>query len=704
MAFWRHKNHAASEIELALLEPRVENESRAQDEHATGSVAEHEAAQAQNPDFFIVIRELREPLHRIQGWRSSAKMFFWGTLLVFLVNTAATIWSATRRQAGGLSIAHTGDCERISEWGTGLHVVINLFSAVLLSGSNFIMQCLSGPTRDDMDKAHAAGHWMDVGIPSFRNLRLITRPRVLTWFLLLFSSLPIHLFYNAAVLKSIQSTTTSYKVTVVGSDLAGYKTSTNGSYQLASGTVNVIPALVSAGYPRNVKQDDFHVMAPQECITEYTGSELRYGDLVVLTMNDTDPGTEATGAGQNIWWTASVESPTDSPSWMAPNAGITSSGWVLVHESRSVTVQACVAQNYRCHLLFSTHALGVVVLCNACKLVAIFLAMRFCKDMLLSSGDAVASFLDVPEVDAKHDCLVSIGEVAKPPMHSPRQPNMQLPRRLSAIGWKHLLGTVSLWTTLLGVIGMLLTLATRSTQSEGFEEDPIDTSLFMRMCSLGFGRVDPRARSTISFSSGINGSLQASLMTNTPQLLLSWSYLIWNRYMTAVFMGVEWNEFYRRRKPLRVTSPHKVSLGQQRSTHWLQLPLRYSIPMIALSAFLHWLASQALFPILANFSETTGSELYVGYSGLPMLVGIVLVVILVFLTTVYSIGFHRSPMPVAGTCSMAIAAACRCPEQDVNAAVLPVRWGDVSGKSDDVGHCCLTSFSVRELEPQRFYR
>lgn len=47
------------------------------------------------------------------------------------------------------------------------------------------------------------------------------------------------------------------------------------------------------------------------------------------------------------------------------------------------------------------------------------------------------------------------------------------------------------------------------------------------------------------------------------------------------------------RKALRVTTPQ----GQQRAIYWLQLPFKYSIPLIATSATLHWLISQALFLI-----------------------------------------------------------------------------------------------------------
>jgi hypothetical protein len=52
-------------------------------------------------------------------------------------------------------------------------------------------------------------------------------------------------------------------------------------------------------------------------------------------------------------------------------------------------------------------------------------------------------------------------------------------------------------------------------------------------------------------------------------------------------------------------------------------------------------------------------------------------------------------MPVAASCSLALAAAAHRPADDVDAAVLPVRWGEVGAMGDaDVGHCCFTSREV----------
>ncbi|KAL4756921.1 uncharacterized protein BDW70DRAFT_164005 [Aspergillus foveolatus] len=46
------------------------------------------------------------------------------------------------------------DCSITSNWTTGMHLVINV---ILLAASNYVMQCLSAPSRADIDKAHQKG-------------------------------------------------------------------------------------------------------------------------------------------------------------------------------------------------------------------------------------------------------------------------------------------------------------------------------------------------------------------------------------------------------------------------------------------------------------------------------------------------------------------------------------------------------------------
>jgi hypothetical protein len=66
-------------------------------------------------------------------------------------------------------------------------------STVLLSGSNYCMQCLSAPSREEVNAAHAKGKWLDIGIPSVHNLKSISMKKVGLWWCLGLSSVPLHL-------------------------------------------------------------------------------------------------------------------------------------------------------------------------------------------------------------------------------------------------------------------------------------------------------------------------------------------------------------------------------------------------------------------------------------------------------------------------------------------------------------------------------
>ena len=49
------------------------------------------------------------------------------------------------------------------------------------------MQVISSPTRKEVDLAHQRGRWLDVGIPSTRNLMGISWTRIVMWGILALS-------------------------------------------------------------------------------------------------------------------------------------------------------------------------------------------------------------------------------------------------------------------------------------------------------------------------------------------------------------------------------------------------------------------------------------------------------------------------------------------------------------------------------------
>ncbi|KAF3912443.1 hypothetical protein ABW20_dc0102814 [Dactylellina cionopaga] len=193
------------------------------------------------------------------------------------------------------------------------------------------------------------------------------------------------------------------------------------------------------------------------------------------------------------------------------------------------------------------------------------------------------------------------------------------------------------------------------------------------------------------------------------------------------------------RKYLRVSEP----TGGQRSTFFLQLPYRFSIPLMITSGLLHWLWSQSVFLVSVSESNAEGKQERVdnvlGYSPMPFLVGVIILFGMVLASIIIGHFFkNEGIVPTVGSNSAAISAICHPPADDKAASKAPVMWGAIATKIDVsrirenveameitntalppaseaailltggneeavvqdgtghnlVGHCCLTSFPV----------
>ena len=114
------------------------------------------------------------------------------TLVVFMINISILIWSQARHDG---NVLFQGDCIRAKSSITASSLAINVLSTLLLGASNAAMQCLCAPTRAEVDKVHATGSWLDIGISGLRNWKAMERWRKYTWAFILASSLPLHLLF-----------------------------------------------------------------------------------------------------------------------------------------------------------------------------------------------------------------------------------------------------------------------------------------------------------------------------------------------------------------------------------------------------------------------------------------------------------------------------------------------------------------------------
>lgn len=131
---------------------------------------------------------------RPKGWRGGVRIAFYSALTVLVFNVILMIVCTTTLEwMDGMTVVYRGRCDAVERVNNWVHLAVNLLSTCLLAGSNYCMQVLSAPTRADVDKAHARGHWLDIGLPSLRNLRSLKKNKIALWWILAVSSVPLHL-------------------------------------------------------------------------------------------------------------------------------------------------------------------------------------------------------------------------------------------------------------------------------------------------------------------------------------------------------------------------------------------------------------------------------------------------------------------------------------------------------------------------------
>lgn len=99
--------------------------------------------------------------------------------------------------SAGIGILAQGPSTSIARISTIYHVLINALSTLLLTASNYCMQVLCSPSRDDIDRAHGEGSYVNVGTLSPWNVRFLKGFRKTGWYVLMLTSIPLHLLLVA---------------------------------------------------------------------------------------------------------------------------------------------------------------------------------------------------------------------------------------------------------------------------------------------------------------------------------------------------------------------------------------------------------------------------------------------------------------------------------------------------------------------------
>ncbi|KAK5070204.1 hypothetical protein LTR51_007901 [Lithohypha guttulata] len=584
------------------------------------------------------------------------------------------------------------------------HIGINAISTLLLSASNYAMQCFAAPTRADIDRAHQVGKWLDIGVPSLRNLRHIPRRKTLLWWMLALSSLPIYLLYNSVFYMSLSSN--DYNVYFAAEQFiqdAGSIPPAEIVVEAGQFRMGKFDFLFSSGgeamtaHIRELKNDlaSFEKLDNAQCMRAYTKEYLDDRRTLILVSNALE--TNATTVHGFQYFT---------------------------HEAVDASMNVYLP--YDC-LNASLSIVAVVAICNTIKLlIMVWLAFGMRHAPIMTVGDAITSFSRKPDETTDGIGLLSYADVTGIVRLWPRhavQPdkatdfqtsttNHEKQSWLSAASGARVTWTVLCVALSAVVAGSFLGLAIDAIQMAS-ERSPF---------SFGFGKVNGIALAS-GVSNHIGGGTEAAgtitsllnindpktrvlgtvVLANLPQLIFSLNYFLMNALVTIVYLAKEWNSYSVRRKPLRVSSPQ----GVQRSTYFLSLPYRVAVPLMIISGVMHWLISQSVFlAVVARYDPygNLGDPAQVstlGFSPLPMVITLGTGILLLLSILTLGLWRFKSVMPVASSCSAAIAAACHGPTGETGAFLKPVVWGPLpSSNSDSMAgnHYGFTSGAMKSLQ------
>ncbi|KAL3451747.1 hypothetical protein BJX65DRAFT_304331 [Aspergillus insuetus] len=720
-----------------------------------------------------------------------------GVLLLNLVLLIIAVVRARSNEAGAevlptFKVIYDGDCAVSKGWDIALHLLINILSTAILGASNYTMQTLVAPTREEVNVAHKKGRWLDIGTPSTRNLFSVKGYRAFLWVVLLVTATPFHLLYNSVVFGAFA--TNVYPVIIAPSNLdpqqiqnygtAGLKTcfedETGISWDLfaahlATGRYTRLDAtecfnLENTLRPHGIRavvrfSDDLSVDDGGDLAFLSLGSNLGYWsydgpelglvrdaerfsettwaftlpstdsavvyDAYNYTLPDctssgvSDSSTACNDANQLATWLLTVEPQTlNNVTTYIKTELVTP---IIPHirdiscysyaSSSDYTTNDClvIETQDRCKLMYNLPLSLSIIATAAIKVVAMFLASRVDRAAhtppLLTVGDAVASFITQPDETTKGRCWITRHDVSNGTSARPGSQKLRARGRwIQAASVRRWVITGLSCGTTLGVAIYLLTLASQTL-------GPFKSWF----SDYGFGEYSKQGYPIIDIPNLTTAPALASvLVANTPQFVITISYYFYNNVLTTMLASSEYNSYGTKRAGLRVSWPKKGTA--QRSTYWLSIPYKYSVPLLLTYTTLHWIVSQSLFytqtieydQSLQAKTYNEGQESGVAYSPVATLVSIVIGGVMVVI--LLALGFcrrYKSYLPLAGSSSIAISASCHPGDGEdlTTAAFHEVKWGETetfpegvdAGDGVEVGHCSFSAGDVAEPDPQRLY-
>ena len=370
-----------------------------------------------------------------------------GTVLI--INVIVTIWGTARFGVHGTLVTiQDGNCSKVKKLSLWLHLAINVLSTLLLGASNYCMQCLSSPSRAEIDSAHSQHIWLDIGVPSVRNLRRVSWNKIILWWLFAISTIPLHLLYNSAIFSTIGANVFE---TFIGSENLLTGVGFNWSLPFDN---QVYPNRTLRYFQQAANWDN---LTNEECIKLYS-QQFVTGNSNVLAvtsaLNATSPVLNSSypvyasevsgGVWGGVWPCTNAYGETCNTSELLTLAanwtmdiGLGSNGGY----SHAFPIQYCLSQPVEgyCTLQFSFLIITIVIVCNIMKLACMMmLLLRQQAKPLVTLGDAVESFLATPDPTTEDMCLADKREFSAKKPWSARRDSYE-PKQLrwfASASWK----------------------------------------------------------------------------------------------------------------------------------------------------------------------------------------------------------------------------------------------------------------------------
>ncbi|KAI1344924.1 hypothetical protein F5Y15DRAFT_364206 [Xylariaceae sp. FL0016] len=111
------------------------------------------------------------------GWKTAAKVNCTILVLMSVTMMSCVIAAYSRGEGSKVLFFYDGTCtdKNVDVVNTALHLIINIVSTLVLASSNFFMQVLNSPSREEVNEAHFRGSWLGIGVPSVRNAFRVSR-------------------------------------------------------------------------------------------------------------------------------------------------------------------------------------------------------------------------------------------------------------------------------------------------------------------------------------------------------------------------------------------------------------------------------------------------------------------------------------------------------------------------------------------------